>query len=259
MQNNYDFPVALQPIYLADGKEIKNKKAVVRTDSMDTLGVVSNDYGLVKHNDVIDTFRDASRDFGIDERISVTNNGGNLFYEMLFPKVEAEIQKGDIVRMRMIIKNSYNGMNSLHIVFGAMRLVCLNGMVVGADMFKFTYRHTKHISIFDESNSLDAVQIRENLQQYMGLFSKSMEQMTAMTQKSVYVDNALFDKEKIALPQYLLAEAKESFEAKSDVTLWGYYNSLTYAITHKMKKESPAMSIQYSMEALRAAKRAVVL
>src|SRR5205814_8078706 len=94
---NYDFPVELQPIYLEGNREIKKQKAVVRTDTMDTLGIVSDGYGLIKHGQVIDSFREASLKFGVQEKISLTNNGARLFYQMTFPKVQLEVAKGDIV------------------------------------------------------------------------------------------------------------------------------------------------------------------
>lgn len=252
---NYNFPVELQPIYVGnDYRLVEGRKAVVRTDTSKTLGIVSNGYGLVKHEAVIDAFREAGKKFGVEEKIGLTNDGGNLFYEMLFPKVETEVKKGDIVRLRMIIKNSYNGLNSLNIMFGALRLVCLNGMVVGVKVFNFNFRHTKG---FDFSEAIDAEYVKESIDGYVNSFSDSMDKVRLLTGKKVDADDTLFDKEetKIRLPQYLLDEAKEEFNKAEDFTAWGYYNSLTYAITHKIKKPNPSIAMLYGTEAWKATQR----
>lgn len=253
--NNYDFPVALQPLYLAGNREIKDRKAVVRTDTMQALGIVSNGYGLVKHGLVVDTFREAGKEFGVSEKIQLTNNGGNLFYEMLFPKTEGEVKKGDIVRMRMLIKNSYNGMNSLQIIFGAFRLVCLNGMVIGTKFLAFNYRHIGNVGGLNNENSLDLLKVKDTFEQYFHLFNSSMPIMSAMAQKQLSIDKSLFEKEFVALPEYIRRQAFNTFYEDKDKSVWGYYNALTYAITHNLRKPNPNLSIMYGTEAWKASER----
>lgn len=253
VDNNYNFPVALQPIFFGNGQEIQHRKVVVRTDTMQPLSVVSNEYGLVKHSSVIDTFREASSELNVTEKISLTNNGGNLFYEMLFPTVEAEVKKGDLVRLRMIIKNSYDGKASLQVVFGALRLVCLNGMVIGSQFFTFQFRHTKILEALRDTEALDPIKVRESLTQYIGMFGKSMKQVSLMAKKPMQITDGSFDKEQTNLPAYLMTEAQQEFENSRDKSVWGYYNALTFAITHKAKKQSPSIAIDYGMKAWRIA------
>jgi len=254
---NYNFPVALQPIFLEGNKEITDRKAVVRTDTMQALGIVSNGYGLVRHNTVVDTFREAGKEFNVSEKIALGKNGGSLFYEMLFPKVEGEIQKNDIVRMRMIIKNSYNGLNSLQIIFGALRLVCLNGMVIGTKFLAFNYKHIGNVGGMNNENTLNLSKIKDSFKQYIGLFNNSIPIMSIMAENQLIPNDSLFDKEQVKLPQYLLEEARSQFENGRDQTSWGYYNALTYAITHKARKPNPNLLINYGTEAWRMAERTI--
>lgn len=248
---NYNFPVELQPIFLPNGQEIVNRKAVVRTDSMTSLGIVSNDYSLVKHGAVVDSFREASREYNVKEEIGLVKDEAFLYYKMTFPKVEAEIAKGDIVRMQMIARNSYNGMNALQIIFGALRLVCLNGMVLGTQFMQFQYRHIGDINRATIDDYKDA------FVHYIHLFGQRMPVVTAMSRTPLLEPEKMFAKEVVALPEYLRKEAVLSFEANKDRSVWGYYNSLTYAITHKMRHESPGLAINYGMEAWKTAERLV--
>jgi len=255
MDTNYNFPVELQPIYLGSKKEISNRKAVVRTDTEAVLGVVSNEYELVRHATVIDAFREAGKKYDIQEKVSLAQNGAYLFYQMTFPKVEAEVTKGDIVRMQMVARNSYNSMSSLQIVFGALRLVCTNGMVLGTKFMQFFYRHIGEVGGLNSEVTLSLY--RETYKKYIKLFGEKMPLITTMAKKELPAGDGLFDKEKVMLPKYLLDEAKVSFEGSKDHTVWGYYNSLTFAISHKMKKESPNLTLGYGMEAWKVVERLV--
>jgi hypothetical protein len=246
MDNNYNFPVELQPIYLTDGRLIQNKKAVVRTDSMNTLGIVSDGYGLIKHATVIDSFRDAGSEYNVQEKISLTKNGAYLFYQMTFPKIEAEIRKGDIIKMMMIAKNSYNGGNSLQVIFGAFRLVCENGMVLGTKFLSFNFRHIGEVGGVNDGS------IRNAYTDYIKMFGDKMPMITEMSRRQMNGD-AVFDEDKIALPRYLLETAQGTYETQNDHTVWGYYNALTYAISHDMRSENPNLAIKYGFEAWKAA------
>ena len=250
-QNNYNFPVEIQPIFLAGEKEITNRKAVVRTDTMQTLGVVSNDYELVKHGSVIDSFREAGKKYHVKEKIQLTNDGAYLFYQMIFPKVEYEVAKGDIVRMMMIAKNSYNGMNSVQIIFGAFRLVCLNGMVIGTKFMQFSFRHVGNVGGLNSNEMIE--QYQDAYKNHIRLFGERMPVISEMSRKQLLPGDHLFTDKVVNLPEYLLQEAKTSYEAEKDKTVWGYYNSLTFAITHKMRKDNPKMSIRYGVEAWKSA------
>lgn len=260
MKNTYDFPVALKPVYLGNEQgnydQIPNKQAVVRTDTMDTLGIVSTEYGLVKHSSVVDSFREAGKKYHVSEKVGLTNNGAQLFYQMTFPKVETEVSKGDIIRMMMIVKNSYNSMNSLQVVFGAFRLVCTNGLIIGTKFISFHYKHIGNVGGFSEENLSETLQLKDKFESYIDVFGKQAPMLTAMTKKSVVPQgDILFDSKKVNLPNYLLQEAKQSFEKEKDQSVWGYYNSLTYAITHKLKKQNPNQAIDYGTRAWKMAEQ----
>lgn len=249
MENSYNFPVELQPIYLSNGMQVKGRRAVVRTDTMNTLGIVSEGYKLVPHNTVVEAFREVGQKYNVEEIASVANNGAYLYYKMAFPKVEMEVRKNDIVRMTMIVRNSYNGKNSLQVILGAVRLVCLNGMVIGTRFMQFAYRH------FGSADKIDFEQYRKAFQHHIKLFGTHSPQIVEMARLPVPANNKLFDIETVRMPKYLLNEAQEKFETENDHTVWGYYNSLTFAVTHKMRKQNPNSSTWLSMQAWKAAEQ----
>lgn len=234
-QDNYNFPVELQPLYFGDNQEIKDRKAVIRTDTMQPLGVVSNGYGMVQHGAVVDAFREAGQKYNIKEKFALTNNGADLYYQMLFPKVEAQVAKGDIIQMMLTVRNSYSGHGSLQIVFQAMRLACLNGMVIGSKFLQFNYRHMGAVQGFADSNMID--QASASFKEHIKMFGEKTPVIAQMAKTEFLASDTYFKKDYVAMPEYLLEEAKNSFEKEKMQSVWGYYNSLTYAITHKQKKD----------------------
>lgn len=252
---NYNFPVELQPIYLDDSNEILGKKAVVRTDTKQALGIVSNGYGLVHHGTVVDAIREATASYETTEKLDVTMNGAFLFLSISFPRIQQEVKTGDFIRLMMIIRNSYNGMHRLQVIFGAFRLVCSNGMVLGKKFTELSYRHM--------SSKVEALNKKSIMEQYstvssgyIKLFEERGEQISVMARTNVTQEpKKLFSPEFAKLPKYLLKEAEHSFEAENDRTAWGYYNALTYAVTHKKKVDNPALDLEFGVEAWKAAEK----
>jgi hypothetical protein len=63
------------------------------------------------------------------ESCSVTES--KMYIKVVFPKIEGEVKKNDVVQAGVVIKNSEVGDGSLSVQPITFRLVCLNGMVLG--------------------------------------------------------------------------------------------------------------------------------
>ena len=53
-----------------------------------------------------------------------------LYLKAVFPRLEFEVKKGDVVQFGLVISNSEIGDGSLEVAMLVLRLVCLNGMVI---------------------------------------------------------------------------------------------------------------------------------
>jgi len=60
-----------------------------------------------------------------------------LYLKAIFPQMEAEIKKGDIVQAGLIISNSEVGAGALKIEAMIWRLICSNGMITGTSLRKY--------------------------------------------------------------------------------------------------------------------------
>ena len=236
----HNFPVELMPIQTKSRIAIPNRRAVVRTDTNTPLGIVSTKYELLNHADVVNGFRKALGDQEYEETIKLARNGAQLYATYSMPNHTVEVTPGDTISLQFIMKNSYDGTNALQIMLGAFRLVCTNGMMIGKKFFAFSQKH-----IGSEAESVDAGKLKEKVTMIADQFTKALPVMQTMAAATVFHPSEYFETKKVRIPKYLLAAAKESYESERDKSLWGVYNSLTYAITHKMKRENPAMSVYY--------------
>ena len=140
--SDYDFLVELVSVVTQpSGILIPHKFAVIRSDTKQPMGIVSNRYGLIHHKDVVDGFRKALSNTEHQEHIEVINNGTHLFATYRIPEVIAEVREGDQVSFQFVVKNSYDGNSSLQIIFGAFRLVCSNGMVIGKQFLNYSLNY----------------------------------------------------------------------------------------------------------------------
>lgn len=74
-------------------------------------------------------------------RSSFAITESRMFMKLVFPRVEGEVRKGDVVQSGVIISNSEVGAGVLRITPLVFRLVCLNGLVApqSVDQFKRTH------------------------------------------------------------------------------------------------------------------------
>lgn len=258
MSKKHEFPVAMVPIW-ADLKEdhllskalgakqvqIPGRKAVLRGDNGHTLGIVSTKYGLLTHKDIIDSFRKALGKEEYEEDIRLEKEGAQMFATYGLPNQEIEVGAGDKITMKFIVRNSYDGTNALRITLGAYRLVCANGMMIGRKMFTFSQKHIAG------KEGIDDEVIKEKVDQVIGKFYEAIPALKAMNETRAGLGN--FDPKRVRIPKYLLEIAREQYNESRSKTVWDYYNALTWAITHRMKKDSEEGRIRYGHAAWDAA------
>lgn len=244
----YDFPVELKDIWTLNANDIETniagKKAVVRQDTNAILGIVSDSYQLLKHEVVVNSFRKALKKIPHEEKIEVVKDGAILFAKYRLPEMLFEVRKDDFVALEFIVKNSYDGSNSLQIILGAFRLVCTNGMIIGKKFFTFSQRH------IGKGGEIEVETIKEKIEFLTGQFEKTINLLKQMSNHELRTGTeGLFDKKLVKLPEYLLVEAEKRYVEDNDFTQWGYYNALTNAITHSMRKYSQSAMVEYGKRA----------
>ena len=144
------FPVKEVPAYFEHtnnngklSKELETgHKFIVREDTGKVLSCMSNDYKLVDNNQIINAAKPILKQHNANLKEAVSfGDGQQTTWKWILPDVEIEISKGDMMNPEIIIKNSYDGTSQVHILSGAFRLVCSNGMIIGTTIDKYNYKH----------------------------------------------------------------------------------------------------------------------
>ena len=119
------------------------------------VGVVSKNYRLIDHHQILLTIEDVLADFGIDSsRLRVrgewTLHGERARFSLIFPSDERftiKLGDEDEMRFRIEIFNSVDGSCRLMVVAGWLRFVCSNGLILGTALMQLRQQHRQQLQI----------------------------------------------------------------------------------------------------------------
>lgn len=248
---NLDFPVSLRKFLILDKAGIngeKNKEGaqvipkkrfvVYREDNANIFGVVSDRFKLIHHKEVRTSVENEMKRFeNPPEMVSESlSKGGSIYYAHYeFKKAYAvstilnKEQKPDNVKLQIIMSNGMAGNRPLSFELGALRLVCSNGMRAWRSEFAVRRLHTTSLKYKDLTHQLSNAVGRfekEILPFWQSLCNLKIARETAI--KMLH--------EQFTMPEKYKKMAEDSYDLKpKQVTAWDLYNSVTWAITHRIK------------------------
>ncbi len=250
-QNDWNFPVEMQPLFNADGIQAEKAMAVTRTDTNEILGVHSPRYQIVEHGDIIDQTMDAiiganiSKDY--KAKFEVFENGAKLRGEVLFPDLTIEPRVGDYSAFRIEFFSSYDGSWAYSNIAQALCLWCLNGATTGHTFSSTKRKHTKNIQI-----DADSAKIKAGVEDFLGLESKWKE-WTSLSVDTDWVENFFArtlaktfshtskpKRNETQLEKLMGAYHEET--RRLGKNKWALYNTMTAWATHTEALASPAAS-----------------
>lgn len=150
IQNGQDVPFSLlQDLIVAD------KMATMRLDHNETLGLVSDKYGIVQNEDAfkfVDLFcsgQFADRDnTPVIETCGVLGKGERVFVTAKFPeKIVLDAKRDDLVDMYMTFTTSHDGTGAVRAMVTPVRVVCNNTltMALSNNIGRVSFRHTSNV------------------------------------------------------------------------------------------------------------------
>ena len=150
IQNGQDVPFSLlQDLIVAD------KMATMRLDHNETLGLVSDKYGIVQNEDAfkfVDLFcsgQFAERDnTPVIETCGVLGKGERVFVTAKFPeKIVLDAKRDDLVDMYMTFTTSHDGTGAVRAMVTPVRVVCNNTltMALSHNIGRVSFRHTSNV------------------------------------------------------------------------------------------------------------------
>ena len=255
-----DFDVAKVPLMYFDdddGWHHSSKVAVVRTDTMEELGIHSQNYKPVPPKKLIDAQRAIIMRSGLDtdgivEKIETSHNGAATFVKYRLPSHTYTTPDGDTACLTLLGVTSLNSTFSFVMSAGAHQSACFNGQVFLSDAAAlFKARHTKNLNIdhasrvivkclevFDQERDRWGVMYKTPVTEKQAMFTLAeaagcLDLVRAAVYESGVSWSAVFDK----LPRFnstltYLSKAWSQYADKMGRNQWALYNTLTDWSTH---------------------------
>lgn len=225
-------------------------QAVVRTDTNSILGVHTDKYKIIKHDDVVNSVMDSiqsanlSHDYTVD--VQVLDDGRKLKGEILFNDITIEPQKDDYIKFRVPFYNSYDGSWSFSVTCDGIRLWCLNGCTTSDTITKSVSKHTASANVTSSTTKIQRgfemfLQSESKYRNYtnIDISSTLASNVFRKLTKLPSVDSA--DKNKFNEKQMSnLRYQWRNEKAELGNNAWALYNTLTHWATHTSEYKQPA-------------------
>lgn len=204
-------------------------KFIRRDDTGHILGCVTDNYRLVT-NDELYTLSSKAVEYngGVFVGERVYGNGEKTRYKFRFPKEKVEVSKGDFVNPEVQIWNSYDGTTAVHLITGAFRMLCSNGMVIGSVFGKFNNRHSKYNANIDKLGETIPAMVTAAKQ-------TAVEDMGFLSDVSIKGNDLLKVLELV--PEQYMEQTVDYTIANKPETYWDLLNVATWCTTHLMNDE----------------------
>lgn len=226
------------------GKEIPvpNKKAIVNEDDGKVVSVVGKDYKLILNSEIFGEFDRALSESEIDltdayKTVNICRGGAQTILGYSFPAYETTITDrvvGDVVRLAVQARNSYDGFTMFSANFSQMRLACMNSMVAATDISYFAGKHTQQLvvehAVEKIKRSIDVFMNNADLYRRWADTPVSDDEAVKLFQKFCVKSGykTEFNEKKVDehTNQWLIETGKLGKNR------WALYNTLTYWATH---------------------------
>ena len=247
-QDAFDFDVHQEPLLTTDGKRT-GYFGMVRRDTAEpiTLGVCTEQYGVVKNADLIEMVESNLATHGklsnYNSKKFVVRDGSRFYASYDFPDFKTELKpmgkraKGDILGLRLVVNNSYDRSCRVSLSLGFLRLVCTNGMTSLSKEFSMTKRHTLAVNLDFVGDAL--ARATDSVESQAQVFNK-LAQRALTNEQGLNLLTKLEEKDIISGKVREGIEAvwrNPAYEEDTDRNLYNLYNAATQFLTRNVSQE----------------------
>ena len=251
--NQVKFPQpTIEPLFYGKREKVlcPKTKAVVDYDTGDVLSLCSNKYVLVHHEDILHQAiletEILDKTFGEPTiNVQMMNNGARMLYNICWTNHAFDVKAGDPVVPLFRGFNSYDSSLKIGSEYGAMRLVCTNGMVVGEVDSSSSRRHLGDVSAQWVRNHIFAgVTAFTETTAFLGYLAQKM--IKSQDYEILWAELPFTQKEREKIEALPLlgfdGDTLQSHSLSGQVSAWMVQAALTQYNTHEMR--SPNRSVE---------------
>ena len=236
---------ALEPVWYGrrPTHQIPATQAVVDQNNGKVLSIVSNQYKIVRYEDILSMVNDITSRIDGYGKIQLNPHslqGGRRFQiQLKFPEMQKSVNKLDNIVPKLDVFTSLDLSSKLTGRFGAFRLLCTNGMGVWEMFRRFARKHLLSLVLDDLQST-----ITEGLEGFntqvleWKKWSNTIIPLEAYNNVWQRLPFSAHEKERIEfLPEVSSnLTLKDALQQKA-LTVWDMNNVLTQANTHIIRSE----------------------
>ncbi len=230
---NYFFPVREHNITLTDGwqsevRPINGYKAIVtpQNGGNKVISVVKDSYKLIPNRELIEPFLDQISGLNVRWKIDPSHSFcelNRMRLQITFPDILLKDEDSEIP-LSLYLHNSYDMSEGVRCLWGAIRLACSNGLLLGTIMGTFYSRHTQGFTFKNINTQFDRATDK---------ISDVHERITHL--RNTPVSENLMEELQKSLGKKRLAEITQT-DRVPDSSQWQLFNNITYYISHEVDK-----------------------
>jgi phage/plasmid-like protein (TIGR03299 family) len=254
-----DWTVLEKPLhFMENGQQFvfSGKKALVRSNNMFPLSVVSSEYNVVQPKDVLYFFKDLVGNFKFKLSTAGTLFDGKKFWALAETNKKSFVKaKNDEVNAYLLLMTSVDGSTATIAKFTSTRVVCNNTMRVALANGDDLSVKISHRSKFDpESVKLDLGVFEETWELYMDDLNALAEKQMSKIEVINFFETLHFPNKEAANfkePQRrVISELDDLYENGAGANLckgtaWGALNAVTNYHTFGSKNSRKSLSSQF--------------
>ena len=258
---NADFEIEMKPLMFTSDtsfgvklNEVK-KRAVVRVDTQECIGVVGPHYNAVTHKEMIDNQRAiidrSSLDtLFIEENIITNHSGSRCIVKHTLPRQMIKTPDGDTAALSFLATNSFDGSFSFFLSVGARQSACMNGQIFTNDSATlYKSRHTRSLDIEKGARIITSgMEVMTQQQELWDVWYNTPVKQPDVCK--IFADTLgldVFDNKINNNRNYVFLWDiyRERYAPSMKNNLWSVYNTLTHWATHapSQRKTSSMMNV----------------
>ena len=241
-----DWEVLKKAVYFHDGygtQVIPKRKALVRSDNMQPLAVVSDRYKVVQPKEVIEFFQSVITENGFKMSTAGALRGGKRVWAMADCNENFRVNGYDPVGAHLLLATSYDGTFATTAQFTSIRVVCNNtlgfSLERGGEGGVVRVPHTQDFNQWDIKADLgfDAswVNFRENVTKLADHKVTKREAIAYFLTVMGVTEQEAADGKQLSNVKKLISLYESGPGSKlpsADGTMWGALNAVTFLADH---------------------------
>jgi len=272
--SDWDYKVNTRPLYDLTAEQVavleENNSAPAFAGAygnfrkgVDTaLGICTDRYETCQNPPLFEKIDQTFEDLGvknIERKVTVVGNGERVYahYDLKDDKYNLELKPkdgrktvGDIMGLRLTVKNSFDRTLRLSVALGFVRLVCTNGMTSLQKEMELTRRH---------QTGLDVSFLGEGIEQCLGLVDEQATIFNRLAATDIKQEQGSSILGRLVKKQVMASNMKDSIEAiwndpqygqDSERSLWNLYNATTQHLTRVVEPKRFELSQKTSTKVL---------